>query len=170
MTLAVPAENLEISMRRIGDLALEVTRESTTGEDVSAEFVDLQSRLRNLTATRDRLRTFLEQSQTVTEALAVNTQLADIEGQIEQVQGRMNYLTAREAFSTITVTINEKLPEEAPPAWSLGPRVDRAIETQTNVARDLLGGLIWLVIVPGPYLLGIAGIGLVVRWLRRRNP
>ena len=35
MTLAVPAENLEISMRRIGDLALEVTRKSTAGEDVS---------------------------------------------------------------------------------------------------------------------------------------
>ena len=82
----------------------------------ASEFVDLQSRLHNLTATRDRLRTFLEQAQTVTEALAVNSQLAEIEGQIEQVQGRMNYLTGRVAYSTITVSIEEKPIENSGPS------------------------------------------------------
>jgi len=49
-----------------------------SGQDVTDEYVDLQSRLGNLEATRDRIRTFLDQAQTVDEALRVNEQLAAV--------------------------------------------------------------------------------------------
>lgn len=183
MTIAVRAENFEIAMRRLRDIAMEVVRETSSGQDVSTEYVDLQSRLRNLEATRDRIRALLDNANTVEEALEINTQLSDIEAEIEQVKGRMTYLTGRAAFSTITVTLSEYVPTTPTPTptptltptptqpWSLGPRIDSAVETQKSMGRGLLELLVWLIIVPGPYLVGLALIVWIVRLaMRRRQP
>jgi hypothetical protein len=180
MTIAVEAENFDLVMRRLRDISLEVLHESASGQDVSAEYVDLQSRLRNLESTRDRLRAFLEEAQTVQEALAVNQELANIEAQIEQVVGRMTYLSGRAAFSTINISLEMPAPTPTPtltptptptPApWSLGPKFQQATETQVRTFHSLTEALTWIVIVPGPYLvvLGLIGYG-VWRLTRRRE-
>jgi hypothetical protein len=171
MTIAVRAENFETSMRRLRDIALEVLQESSSGQDVSAEYVDLQSRLRNLEATRDRLRTFLDEAATVEEALMVNAQLSQIESEIEQVIGRMTYLSGRAAFSTINVMMDMTAPEPTPSPWSLLPRIEAAAQTQVKTFHGLIEALLWIVIVPGPYLvvLGLIVLGVVALRHRRRN-
>jgi hypothetical protein len=180
LTIAVRADQFETAMRRLRQSAIEVLRELSSGQDVSTEYVDLQSRLRNLEVTRDRIQTFLDQAKTVQEALEINRQLADIESQIEQVKGRMTYLSGRSAFSTITVNIQEKIdatptatptvtptPTSTPP-WSLGPTFKEASETQINLARGLLEVLTWVVVVPGPYCIagGLVAWGI---WAYRRR-
>jgi hypothetical protein len=176
ITIAVEAAYFENAIQSIRGTGLEVLSESTSGEDVTAEYVDLDSRMRNLEATRDRLRGFLDESQNVEEALDVNTELSRIEGEIEQVKGRMNYLTGRAAFSTITITLREKLPPTPTPtpepgqSWSPGETIDGAIEAQQDAVHFLVDLVIWLVVFAGPYLLIL---GLAVwgwwRWLRRPN-
>lgn len=188
MTIAVRVDQFETAMRRLRELAMEVVFESSSGQDVSSEYVDLQSRLRNLEATRDRIRSFLGEATTVEEALEINRQLAEIEAQIEQVQGRMQYLSGRAAFSTITITIQQNIDATATPTptntptptptrtptptspWSLGPRIENATRQQTAIFRGLLELLTWLIIVPGPYLLITGLIILAVRALRSRRP
>src|SRR5574341_846500 len=147
MVIAVQVDQFETAMRRIRDLAMDVVFESSSGQDVSTEYVDLQSRLRNLEATRDRILTFLERAETVEEALAINAELSEIEAQIEQVQGRMQYLAGRAAYSTITISIEEFINATPTPTptltptptpWSLGPRIEKATEQQTVLVRGLL--------------------------------
>ena len=72
--------------------------------------MDLQSQLVNLEATRARIQEFLSDAKSVDEALRVNQELANIEAQIEQIKGRMNYLTDRSAFSTITINLEPEFP------------------------------------------------------------
>ena len=177
LTIAVQAASFETALRRLREIAVEVRTESATGQDVSAEYVDLESRLRNLEATRDRVRTFLDQAGDVEEALSVNDELSSIEAEIEQVKGRMNYLTGRAAFSTITVdlaNVVEAAPTPTPtpaPPWSLNPTIKNAVETQTSLLRGLSQALIWMAIVLGPYALIVAVI-LGGAWAfarRRRN-
>src|SRR5262249_1882372 len=157
------------------EIAVDVVRESSSGQDVSSEYVDLQSRLRNLEATRDRIQSFLDQANNVDEALEVNRQLADIEAQIEQIKGRMTYLSGRAAFSTINVTITkyvEPEPTETPtpaPLWSLIPGIDNAIGTQLDIVHGLLEALVWLIIVPGPWLVGIVLIAYA-GWKYTKRP
>ena len=79
ITLGVPVDQFERAMRRPRGLALRVLDKSAAGQDVMDKYVDLQSRLDNLKATRDRIWEFLAQAQTVEE-------------QIEQMQGRVNNL------------------------------------------------------------------------------
>ena len=137
------------------------------------EYVDLQSRLGNLEATRDRIRTFLDQAQTVDEALRVNEQLAAVEAQIEQVKGRMVYLRERSAYSTITVQLDPELPsapEVTPvptPTWSPADTARQASQILTTIVRALTKGVIWVTIVLGPFAALVAGVWLVVRWRAR---
>ncbi|MCP4541959.1 MAG: DUF4349 domain-containing protein [Chloroflexi bacterium] len=181
VTLAVPADQFEQVMRRLRGLALRVMDETASGQDVTDEYVDLESRLDNLTATRDRIREFLDQAEDVDEALKVNKELAAVEGKIEQVQGRMNYLFDRAAYSTITVQIDPELPKTAPtptptptptpgPPWKPMQAVEQAEDELGAILRVLAERVIWfgIVVVPlvGPPALCAWGI---YRWIKRRR-
>jgi len=162
LTIGVPVDQFETGMRRLRGLALRVLDENASGQDVTSEYVDLQSQLGNLEATRDRIRTFLDDAKTVEESLRINQELTNIEGQIEQVKGRMNFLSNRSAYSTITVNFEPDIPAATPTptmtpiptatpeAWNPGETVQRATGTVTNIYQGLVEVAIWfcLVIIP----------------------
>jgi hypothetical protein len=184
ITLGVPVDQFELAMRRLRSLALRVEDETASGQDVTDEYVDLQSRLGNLKATRDRIREFLDQAHTVEESLKVNEQLSAIEGQIEQVQGRMNYLFDRAAYSTITVQIDPELPQPTPsptptptptptpiPPWTPTQTIGQASSTLGSILRALTEIAIWLLIVVAPLLAPPALIAWAVqRRIKRKTP
>jgi hypothetical protein len=132
ITFRVPADNFDRALQEIEGLANRVRSRTVSGEDVTEEFVDLEARLRNLEATEARLLDFLDQAATVDEALNVSTRLTDIQGQIEQVTGRMQYLEESAALSTVTVSLQ---PEPGAPVVQAGWQPG-------GVARDALGSLI----------------------------
>ena len=168
ITIGVPVDQFENAMRRLRGLALRVLDENASGQDVTSEFVDLQSQLGNLEATRDRIRSFLEDAKTVDESLRINQELSDIEDQIEKVKGRMTYLTGRSSYSTITINLEPKLPEltptptptltstptprptSTPTVWNPGKTFDSATHTITNAYQGIIEALIWLLIVVVP--------------------
>lgn len=109
----VPAARFEEALSGVEGLARKVLSRSVGGDDVTEEYVDLESRLRNLEATRDRLLDLLARAEKVEDALQVNQALTDVQGQIEQIKGRMQYLKQSAAMSTITVDL---APVPPPPA------------------------------------------------------
>ncbi len=180
ITLAVPVQAFENALRRLRGLATRVVNESASGEDVTDQYVDLQSRLRNLEATRDRVRSFLDQATSVEEALEVNRQLSEIEDEIEQVQGRINYLRDRAAFSTITVNLSPILPTPTPTAtptptptptpeaWRPGETAKEATNVLVEIVQYLVEMLIWLVIVFGPFIVVFYLLLKGALWLGKR--
>jgi len=168
--MGVPVDQFETAIRRLRAISVQVIDENASGEDVTDQFVDLQSQLDNLTATRDRIRTFLEQAKTVEESLRVSQELSVIEAQIEEIQGRMNYLKDRSAFSTITVTIEPELPEiiaptptpqPTPAPWSPAKTLERSKKTLTVTYQGFFELAIWLLVV----VLPIFGPPIFVIWL-----
>ena len=105
IAIRVPAGSLQDAFNMIEALALEVEYREITSQDVTDEFVDIESRLVSLRATRDRLLSFLEQSGTIEEALLVEKELSALEERIEGMQGRINYLSQTSAFSLIEVNL-----------------------------------------------------------------
>jgi hypothetical protein len=176
ITIGIPAHQFEVAMRRLRGLAVRVVDENASGQDVTDEYVDLQSRLENLEATRDRIRTFLDRTTTVTEALTINEELKAVEEEISLVQGRMNYLFDRAAYSTITVDLNPELPDATPtpiPPRNLGDTVQQAGGTLGSILYALIELAIWagIVLVPlvAPPVLITAFITWVVRrWMKRK--
>ena len=103
VAVRVPAGSLDESLSRIEGVGLEVESRSVTSQDVTDEYVDVESRLVSLRATRDRLLTFLDQADEVEDALLVQQELSRLEERIEGMQGRLNYLSQTSAFSLIEV-------------------------------------------------------------------
>ncbi len=174
ITLGVPVDQFENAIRRLRAMSIRVLDETAAGQDVTDEYVDLQSRLRNLEATRDRIREFLDQAKSVEEALQVNAQLAAVEAEIEQVQGRMNYLFDRAAYSTLTIQVEPELPPmPVPPTptptpetpWDPGAIARDASETSIAIFQGLTGMVIWFGIVLFPF---IAPVILIVVLIIRR--
>lgn len=179
LTLGVPVDRFEQALRRLRELAVRVLDENATGQDVTDEYVDLESRLKNLQATRDRVRQFLEDARTVEEALKVNDQLASIEGEIEQVQGRMNYLFDRAAFSTITIDIEPEItaltpsptatttPTPTPTPWNAAVTFQEASKSLRDVSIVTAQAAIWFFVLIIPMLLPPALIIYVAWYLLR---
>jgi hypothetical protein len=134
VTFRVPAARFDEALTGVQGLAKKVLSRTVAGDDVTEEFVDLESRLKNLEATRDRLQSFLDRANTVEDALKVNQSLSDIQGQIEQLKGRKQYLQQSAALSTITVSLA--------PVPAVAPIVAEEGWQPLAVARDALRELV----------------------------
>lgn len=169
----VPAEGFNSALEAIRAMAVEVTRETSSGQDVTEEYVDLQSRLENLEATAARVRNFLDEAKDVEEALAVNSELSRLEGEIEVIKGRIQYLSQSAAFSTINIELTpDIISQPLEVGWRPLAIARDAVEDLVDALQGIAGFLIRLGILflPLALLFGIP-VWLVVRYVvnRRRN-
>lgn len=108
VTVRVPAEKLEDALSQFRGLAVEVESESLDSQDVTEEYVDLQARLKNEQRTEAELLQLLEsRSETgkTTDILEVHRELGQVRSQIEQIQGRLNYLSNLSSMATVRITL-----------------------------------------------------------------
>ncbi len=171
ITVRVPSDGYNSAMEAVKGMALDVESESSSGQDVTDEYVDLASRLGNLEATADRVRSFLNETENVEEALAVNVELSRLEGEIEVIKGRMQYLSQSASFSTISVHLTpDELSQPIEVAgWRPQGVAKDAIESLIDALQGLASFLIWFVIYALPLLLIIGvPIWLFVRFVRGR--
>jgi hypothetical protein len=148
LTLRIPAKRFDeamLSLRAIGT----VQAQSVTGKDVTAQFIDLQARLRIAKSRRTVLLGLQSSATTIGEVLTVQRQLDDAQLQIEQIQGQVNFINDQVAEATIRVDMHER---DAPTAQqnsvenpSLGTAWDHAVQGFLNVVSAVVIGLGYLI-------------------------
>jgi len=107
ITIRVPAERFDEALARVTAMG-EVLQRKVTVDDVTEEFLDLEIRLKNLRAVRARLEKLLERATKVEDAVLLERELARVAGEMERIQGRMKLLRDQAAFSTITVSFQQR--------------------------------------------------------------
>lgn len=105
ITLRVPVDTFEEVMQQLRDGALGVDFEESGLTEVTGEYTDLESRLRNLQAAENQYVTLLGRAASIDEIIRVQEKIDAVRGQIEQVQGRLNVLDDQTELATITVTL-----------------------------------------------------------------
>lgn len=170
ITVRFPAEQYGSMLDQIKALAVEVESETTNSQDVTEEYVDLSARLANLEATRDRVRTFLDEARNVEEALAVNQELSRLEGEIEVIKGRLQYLSQSAAFSNLIINLTPDIlsrPIEVA-GWRPEGVAREAIEDLLRALQGLAGFTIRVVlfVLPMALILGVPTY-LIYRLARR---
>nr|WP_289037532.1 DUF4349 domain-containing protein [uncultured Allobacillus sp.] len=105
--LRIPQEHYEQMMRFTEENSAKVMEKVSNGQDVSEEYVDLESRLRSKEAVEERLFTFMDQAKKTDDLLKISKDLSAVQEDIERIKGRMDYLDNQVAFSTITINIQE---------------------------------------------------------------
>jgi hypothetical protein len=158
-------------MAQLRDLALKVNRESASSQDVTDEYVDLESRLRHLEAKEAQLLEFLAEAEDTESVLAVYDHLSQTQAEIEQVKGRMTYLKTLSAMATIAAELH---PEEAElpvieESWKPARTVRSATRALVSTFEALANIAIWLAIYLLPLLLLLALPVAVVLWALRRR-
>ena len=105
VSIRVPAANLDLAIEKLRELAKDVETEITTSQDVTDEYYDLQSRLKNQQATEAALIRLLDRAENVEHALAVQRELSNVQENVERLLGRIKLLEETSAFSLITVSL-----------------------------------------------------------------
>lgn len=168
ITVRVPAGDFDgviVEVRRLG----KVVSASSRGQDVTAEYLDVEARLRGLNASRDQILTVLSKANTVGDILAVQERLNAVQVQIEQLQGQQRLLDDQTTFGTIAVHLAE-------PGADLGgaPEREGLAGAWYDARRGFVDGLEAIIRGSGTALilvlslgaLGLAGHGV---WLAARR-
>jgi Domain of unknown function (DUF4349) len=164
VTFRVPVDAFEPVLRELKGLGTYRGEHSST-EDVTTQYVDLSGQL---AAWRGQERVYLrllDRAKSITDVIAVQNQLQQVQSNIERLQGQLNHLEDQSSFSTIVLNIRE--PGAAGPARQPQGRLARAWATAVSglgvMAAAALVGVVWL--VPVALLAGAVLFG--VRTLRR---
>jgi len=167
ISIRVPDEKFDQALAELRDLSVRVKTESTSSEDVTEEYIDLGSRLKNAEATEQQYLTLLEKAEDVEDILRIYESLSRVRQEIEQIKGRMLYLERTTSMSLIWVYLEPEVTAKplVHAGWS-------ALEALKSAVRGIvifgqwLGILaIWLVIFI-PVWGTILGI---ILWRRRRK-
>jgi Domain of unknown function (DUF4349) len=164
LDLRIPAESYDDALSRLRQLG-KVESLEESGKDVSQEFVDLNARIRQLRAVEAQLLELLQQANDVPAALAVQNQLSQVQLDLEQARGRLQYLNNRVDFATISLNVHELV--VAPPKGDGFSIVD-AWATAGSAFLAVVGWILIAIAVAAPVLI-LLGLGLLVgRKLRKR--
>ncbi len=161
ITIKVPAAQFESCLSQIKALG-KVKSESSSGQDVTRQYIDLSARLKNLQAEEKQLSEIMGMSKNVTEVLSVEKELFRVRGDIESTQAQLNYLGSQVDFSTITVSVAEPQPV-VEYDWGL----DTAFKEGIRAFIGMIGALIivtgYLIPLILYFVIGLAVLYLVIK-------
>lgn len=158
IAIRVPAENFNTALEQIKGAATKIVNENITGQDVTQEYVDLNSRVTNLQATERQYQTFLESATNIDEVLRVYNEISRVRGEIETMQGRIRYFQEASAYSSITVDLNPEEPESEETKfpekkiWKPRQTAENALDALGSVLQTGADALIWF----GIFILPVA--------------
>jgi hypothetical protein len=166
LVIRVPERSYARVMDQLSGLGRVEARDEA-GQDVSQEFVDLEARERHLEAVEGQLLDLLDETNTVAEALTVQSQLNQVQLDLEQARGRLQYLEDQVAFATISLDVRERqvvaAADEGGP-WSI-------VDAWGTAARGFVTVVGWILIAaatiaPLVILLVLAFLGARVAYRR----
>jgi hypothetical protein len=175
ITVRVPVEKLEEALAQIKAGAVEVESANISGQDVTSQYTDLASRLRNLEAAESQLQEIMDEANRTEDVLDVFNELVSVREQIEVIKGQMKYYEESAALSKISVgiTADEAVQPIQLGGWQPAGVAKDAIEAMVQALQILVNAGIWFVlcVLPIGLLIGLPlfFIGRAVVRRRRKN-
>jgi hypothetical protein len=176
ITIRVPAEKLDEALVKIKSLVedqeVDIISEDVSGQDVTSEVTDLESRLRNLQAAETQLLDIMENADTTEDVINIFRELTSIREEIEVIQGQIKYYRESASLSAISVYLQAK--EALEPitivGWQPGLEAQKALQALVEGGQFLINFLIWMLILVVP-LAAIVGLPIyfIVKHSRKRK-
>ena len=176
ITFRIPSAKWDDTLSALHKLGSKILSEETNSTDVTSQVIDLDARLDNLKRTEAALQAIMNKAVLMADVLAVQNQLTQTQGQIEQLTAQRDHLTNQAALSTLTVTF--QLPSKtvttlATQDWTLSGQIDQAGAALVRIGQGLATIGVWFLVVVLP--IGFAGLFLLAfiavlrRIFRRRK-
>lgn len=146
LTLRIPVEEFENFLTKMGEESLFTDYRRVGTEDVTAEFVDLQARLKTRKEVKERFEKILrEKTKTVEDVLNAEEKISRIQEEIEAAEGRLKYLSDRTSMSTVNLEFYERKEYEEHPVSYSEPFLVKLKEELVNGWEFMLEILLFFV-------------------------
>jgi len=156
ITIRIPSNKYNSALNRVKEMGT-VKSTSSAGQDVTQEFTDLESRLRNFEAQEEVLLDLMGESKKVSDSLEVQRELSNVQEQIEVIKGRIDYLDDLVSFSTIEVYFHEPEPIKTASDWGFVEALKKGLRGAVNV----FNWLVVAIIITAPLWI-LAGIIIII--------
>ena len=160
--IRVLSGNLDSAINEFKKLSTKIISENIYTNDVTEEFIDTEARLKIMKSTEDRFNSLLLKSETVEEIIQVEKELMRIRGDIESLEGRLNYLSKTTDTSEINLNLNEQIPITGE-SWKINDSFTSALQNLSSFAKWLADFIINVIV----FIPAIIVITLITIFLRK---
>lgn len=162
LKIKIPSENFDTLIEELASDAKYMESKSISLRDVTEEYLDVESRLKNKKALEARYLEILQKANSVEEILAVEKEIGKIREEIDSTEGRLNYLKHMVSLSTIDLTIYEV-------EYIDGGGDNRVVESLKGGWDSLISFLLFLINIWPLLILICAGVFIFKRFRKRKS-
>ncbi len=143
VVVRVPEDAFDASLGEIKDLAVKVSREDVNTRDVTEQFVDMEARLKNMTAEEGQYLGIMKRAVKIEDVLNVAKRLSDVRGRIERLEGQLNYLSRQVDMSTIRINLTAEADVEVfGIVWSPISVIKQGVRDMLQSVVDFINAII----------------------------
>lgn len=161
LNIRIPAQYFDAVLSGISNQVSKFDAKEIQVSDVTEEYLDIESRLKNKKELEKRYLEILQQAKSVEDILNIERELGKLRDEIESTEGRLIYLKNQVSFATLSVSFYKKVSSEAGFLEKIGDSFKKGIK---NLQSFFIG-----IIALWPFLLLIiVGYFLVKKWRNRK--
>lgn len=165
ITVRVPEKHFQRFLADAEEEAAEILERNVTGQDVTEQYVDLESRVKSKRAVEERLLEFMGKAEKTADLLNISSDLAKVQEEIEVIIGQMKYFENQTSFSTIEIFMYEDrviVPEIDSLDLDTWEKTKKQFVTSTNFLLAAASGVIVFLIgnLPVIAILLLGGVGI----------
>ena len=165
ITVRVPEKHFQRFLADAEEEAAEILERNVTGQDVTEQYVDLESRVKSKRAVEERLLEFMGKAEKTADLLNISSDLAKVQEEIEVIIGQMKYFENQTSFSTIEIFMYEDrviVPEIDSLDLDTWEKTKKQLVTSTNFLLAAASGVIVFLIgnLPVIAILLLGGVGI----------
>ena len=176
VTVRIPADKFNDFLTFLNTLG-EKRNISTSTDDITEQYTDSQSRIKNLKAQEDQLLLIMKKANTIDDILKVQSELSKVRGDIETLQGQINMWDKLLAMSTVSIKLNKIQDIGGKPVtpthvtWAeIGRGISNGFNATLNFIVRLLSGILIVLISSIPVLPFIAlAAWLIIRYMKKNR-
>ena len=171
VTLRVPSVRFAQALEAIRGVGNRVIDEKESGQDVTEEYIDLESRIRTEKALEEQFLLIMKHARSVSEALEVQKEISVVRGEIEKLEGRRRYLENKSSLSTIKVVLQTAPPVITATQAGFSDNLKQAMGDSVDIGAAIVNGAIRVIGVMIPItILILLPVAVLLRYLWRRLP
>src|SRR3990167_4003677 len=167
ITVRVPSTKLESAVKEFRGLAIRVTSEYLSGEDVTDEYTDIQAQMATLLTTKEKFEEILDRATAIQDILNVQRELINLQSQIDSLKGQQLYIERNAEMARITIYLSTDelaLPYAPDEMWRPQLIFKQAVRSMIGTVRQVGTLVIWL----GVYSVIWIPLLLIIYFVRRR--
>jgi hypothetical protein len=169
--IRIPQKYFQTFLHEAEGQAAEVLQRKISGDDVTEEYVDLESRLKSKRVVEERLISFMNSAEKTEDLLKISDDLSKVQEEIEMIEGRKKFLEDQTSLSTIFITLYENkvsIPSLENDELNTWEKTKKQFMKSTNILLAGISGLVVFLLGNLPILIILSVIGILLYFYLRR--